>query len=344
MGVGRWCPRDGPTKAEVAVEAGQLVMDVLRPRPAPQRHHHPRGPRERDRRDRHAAAARPTACCTCSRVAREAGVDARHRRLRPRSASARRCCATSSPAGASSPSTSTTPAASRWSRSACSEAGLLHDDAPTVTGRTIGEHAAEAVETEGQEVVRPLSDPIKPTGGLAILRGNLAPEGCVVKLAGHERRRHDGPARVFESEEDAMAAVTGRARSTPATSSSSATRARPAAPACARCSPSPRRSSARASARRSRCSPTGASPARRTASWPGTSPPRRCAAARSPPSATATRSPSTSTPGASTSRWRTTRSPRGSPPTSRRRRPTTSGVMAKYAKLVSSASEGAVTG
>jgi dihydroxy-acid dehydratase len=60
-------------------------------------------------------------------------------------------------------------------------------------------------------VVRPLDDPIKQTGGLAILRGNLAPEGSVVKLAGHERRRHTGPARVFESEEDAMAAVTARA-------------------------------------------------------------------------------------------------------------------------------------
>jgi dihydroxy-acid dehydratase len=88
------------------------------------------------------------------------------------------------------------------------EAGLLHGDAPTVTGRTIGEHAAEAVETDGQQVVRPLDEAIKPTGGLAILRGNLAPEGCVVKLAGHERSRHVGPARVFESEEDAMAAVT----------------------------------------------------------------------------------------------------------------------------------------
>ncbi|HTN23043.1 MAG TPA: dihydroxy-acid dehydratase [Solirubrobacteraceae bacterium] len=87
------------------------------------------------------------------------------------------------------------------------EAGLLHEHAITVTGRTVGEHAREAVETAGQQVVRPLSDPIKATGGLAILRGNLAPEGCVVKLSGHERRLHVGPARVFESEEDAMAAV-----------------------------------------------------------------------------------------------------------------------------------------
>src|SRR3954468_23360641 len=90
------------------------------------------------------------------------------------------------------------------------EAGLLHEDGQTVTGKTIGEHARSAQETEGQRVVRPLGDAIKPTGGLAILRGNLAPEGSVVKLSGHERVHHEGPARVFESEEDAMAAVTAR--------------------------------------------------------------------------------------------------------------------------------------
>jgi len=87
------------------------------------------------------------------------------------------------------------------------EAGILHEDQPTVTGGTVGEHASQAVETDGQKVVRPLDDPLKTTGGLAILRGNLAPEGCVVKLSGHERRHHVGPARVFESEEDAMAAA-----------------------------------------------------------------------------------------------------------------------------------------
>ncbi|HEY5317230.1 MAG TPA: dihydroxy-acid dehydratase [Solirubrobacteraceae bacterium] len=88
------------------------------------------------------------------------------------------------------------------------DAGLLHGDAITVTGATVGEIASVAQETEGQRVVRPLDDPIQPTGGLAILHGNLAPEGCVVKLAGHERRLQRGPARVFESEEHAMAAVT----------------------------------------------------------------------------------------------------------------------------------------
>jgi dihydroxy-acid dehydratase len=87
------------------------------------------------------------------------------------------------------------------------EAGILRPEAITVTGRTIVEHAAEAQETPGQRVVRPLSDPLKPTGGFAILRGNVAPDGCVVKLAGHERRRHTGPARVFDGEEPAMAAV-----------------------------------------------------------------------------------------------------------------------------------------
>ena len=87
------------------------------------------------------------------------------------------------------------------------EAGVLHGDAPTVTGRTIGQEAAAAQETPGQRVVRPLSEPLKPTGGFAILHGNVAPDGCVVKLAGHERRRHTGPARVFEGEEAAMAAV-----------------------------------------------------------------------------------------------------------------------------------------
>jgi dihydroxy-acid dehydratase len=88
------------------------------------------------------------------------------------------------------------------------QADLLHEDVQTVSGRTVGDHADAASEADGQRVVRPLEDPIKPTGGLAILRGNLAPEGCVVKLAGHERLNHVGPARVFESEEEAMAAVT----------------------------------------------------------------------------------------------------------------------------------------
>jgi dihydroxy-acid dehydratase len=87
------------------------------------------------------------------------------------------------------------------------ELGRLHESAITVTGQTAGEIAAQAQEADGQRVVRPVDDPIKLSGGLAILRGNLAPEGCVVKLAGHERRYHRGPARVFDGEEAAMEVV-----------------------------------------------------------------------------------------------------------------------------------------
>jgi dihydroxy-acid dehydratase len=87
------------------------------------------------------------------------------------------------------------------------EAGLLHGDAPTVTGRTIAEEANAGREAPGQKVIRPLSDPIKPEGGLVILRGNLAPDGCVAKVSGQKRDLHRGPARVFEREEDSFAAV-----------------------------------------------------------------------------------------------------------------------------------------
>ncbi len=88
------------------------------------------------------------------------------------------------------------------------EAGVLHPEPITVTGKTIGDEASSAEETPGQEVVRPVDDPITPTGGLIVLKGNLAPEGCVVKVAGgYGTRRHRGPARVFDSEEAAFAAV-----------------------------------------------------------------------------------------------------------------------------------------
>jgi dihydroxy-acid dehydratase len=89
------------------------------------------------------------------------------------------------------------------------DAGLLHADQKTVTGRTIGDEAAEAQETRGQEVVRPLDRPIKPTGGLAVLKGNLAPEGAVVKVSGSNLQTHRGPARVFEGEQPALDAVLG---------------------------------------------------------------------------------------------------------------------------------------
>src|SRR5262249_40905217 len=90
------------------------------------------------------------------------------------------------------------------------DAGILHADEMTVTGKTIGQEAAAASETADQEVVRPVANPLKATGGLVILGGNLAPEGCVIKVAGYERMSHRGPARVFNSEDDAFAAVSRR--------------------------------------------------------------------------------------------------------------------------------------
>jgi dihydroxy-acid dehydratase len=192
------------------------------------------------------------------------------------------------------------------------EARILRGEAITVTGRTIGAEAEAASETAGQRVVRALSDPLKPTGGFAILRGNIAPDGCVVKSAGCT----SVPRASSRARRPRWPQCSPR-RSRPATSSSSAARVPPAAPGCARCSPSPPRSSARDSARASRSSPTGASPAPPTASWPPTSPPRPCAAGRSARCATAMSSRSTSKGGASMSRSRTSRLSRASPPTRR---------------------------
>ena len=90
------------------------------------------------------------------------------------------------------------------------QGGFVRGEALTVSGRTLAEEAAAAAETPGQEVIRPLDSPIKDSGGLLILRGNLAPDGAVVKVFGYERPYHKGPARVFDSEEQAMAAVTER--------------------------------------------------------------------------------------------------------------------------------------
>jgi dihydroxy-acid dehydratase len=90
------------------------------------------------------------------------------------------------------------------------EGGFLHGDCITVTGRTLAEEVRNAPETEGQQVIRPTGRPFKPTGGLVILRGNLAEEGCVLKVAGSSVQKFRGPARVFNCEEDAMAAVSAQ--------------------------------------------------------------------------------------------------------------------------------------
>jgi dihydroxy-acid dehydratase len=88
------------------------------------------------------------------------------------------------------------------------DGNLVDGSQITITGKTFADEAALAQETPGQEVIHPLDKPIKPYGGIAILRGNLAPEGCVIKLSGHNKRKHVGPARLFDREEDAMSAVT----------------------------------------------------------------------------------------------------------------------------------------
>ncbi|MDQ4040467.1 MAG: dihydroxy-acid dehydratase [Actinomycetota bacterium] len=201
-------PAEDPTKAGVAVECGKLVMDVLA-----------RGQRPRDVITKESLENAIAAVATSGgstnavlhllAVAVEAGVPLDIDDF-DRIANRTPLLCDLKPGGRYVAADLHKAGGIQLVARRLQEAGLLHEDAPTVTGRTIGEHAAEATETPGQQVVRPLAQPIKPTGGLAILRGNLAPEGCVVKLAGHERVHHVGPARVFESEETAMAAVTAK--------------------------------------------------------------------------------------------------------------------------------------
>lgn len=153
--------------------------------------------------------------------------------------------------------------------------GLLEEGAMTVSGKTLGEEIARA-KNLNPTVIRPFDDPYSPTGGLMILRGNLAPDGAVVKRSAvaAEMLVHEGPARVFDSEDEAIEAIyAGKIR--PATSSSSAMRARAAAPACAKCSRPPAPSAAWALIRRWRSSRTGASPALRAARRSATFPRRR---------------------------------------------------------------------
>lgn len=122
--------------------------------------------------------------------------------------------------------------------------GYVSGNAITVTGRTLAEEASTAVEVAGQEVIRPLDNPIKPFGGLMILHGDLAPEGAVVKLAGSERRQHRGPPASSTRKKQPCVPSPG-AKSSPAMSWSSATKGRGVAPVCAKCSVSPPPSSAK---------------------------------------------------------------------------------------------------
>jgi dihydroxy-acid dehydratase len=198
-------PAMEPTKAEVAEAAGRLVVDVLR-----------RGVRPSDLITRESlenaiaavagSGGSTNAVLHLLAVAREAGVPLeiddfdRVSERTPLLADLR-------PGGHYNATDLYAAGGVPVLLARLAEAGVLHEEAPTVDGRTIGEIARTARETPGQKVIRPLDHPVKATGGLAILRGNLAPEGAVVKLAGHERRSHTGPARVFEGEEAAMDAV-----------------------------------------------------------------------------------------------------------------------------------------
>ena len=201
-------PAEHASKADVAVEAGRLVMDVL------ERGLRPRDVITKDSLENAIAAIAASGGSTNGvlhllAVAREAGVDLDMDDF-DRISEATPLLCDLKPGGKYVATDLYAAGGVPLVARRLLDAGLLHEDAITVTGRTVGEHARLAVEAEGQQVVRPLDNPIKATGGLAILRGNLAPEGCVVKLSGHERRLHIGPARVFESEEDAMDAVMSR--------------------------------------------------------------------------------------------------------------------------------------
>jgi dihydroxy-acid dehydratase len=160
------------------------------------------------------------------------------------------------------------------------EAGLI-TDTPTVTGQSLFELFGEAEESQGQQVIVSADAPIKERGGFGILYGNIAPDGCVVKLAGHGRMRFEGPAKVFDGEEACFDALTHggiEAGDIVIIRGEGPV----GGPACARCSRSPPPSRAAASATASRSPPTAASPAPPTASWSATSPPKPPAAARSP--------------------------------------------------------------
>jgi dihydroxy-acid dehydratase len=201
-------PAEDPTKGDVGFECGKLTMDVLR-----------RGVRPRDIFTREAidnaiAGVATTGGSTNAvlhlvAMAHEAEVPLEIDDF-DRVSSRTPLLGDMRPGGRYAAADLDAAGGTRLVAQRLVKGGYAHPGAMTVSGRTFGEEAKLAEETPGQDVVRPLDHPIKPTGGLVILRGSLAPEGCVIKVAGHERQSHTGPARVFDSEEAAMTAVTGR--------------------------------------------------------------------------------------------------------------------------------------
>ena len=317
-------------------------MDLLQPQPDAGADHHAAVDRERHRGRASPRAARPTPCCTC---------------WRSRANRASRSPSTTSIGSAASAVTGRPQAGGRFVATDLHraggirlvaqrllDAGLLHADQLTVTGKTLGEEARSARETAGQEVVRPLDRPIKPTGGLVILKGNLAPEGAVVKVAGSNLQHHRGPARVFDGEQGALDAVLAN-QIKPGDVVGDPLRRPTRRAGHAR---DARRDGGhrRRGARRVGGDGDRRAVLRRDARADGG--PRRARggrrAVRLPPFAKATRSCSTSRTGGSTSsspeREIAARLKAWKAPAPRY----TSGVMAKYARLVSSAAEGAITG
>ncbi len=207
MGSGS-VPATDEEKNEVARQAGRQVVALLKQNLHAEADHHAPFDRERDLRPSSRPADRPTPCCTCwpSRASRGCRCDIddfdRISRQVPLLADLK-------PGGRFMATDLHHAGGIRLVAKRLLDAGLLHGDQMTVTTRTIAEEAREAKETPGQEVLRPLDRPIKPTGGLVILKGNLAPEGAVVKVAGSNLQHHRGPARVFDGEQPALDAVLG---------------------------------------------------------------------------------------------------------------------------------------
>jgi dihydroxy-acid dehydratase len=198
-------PAEDGRKLAVAVQAGELVMDVLR------RGQRPSEIITRDSLENAIASVAMSGGSTNGvlhllAIAREVGIPLQIDDFDPIAARTPLLCDLQ-PGGVYAATDLYEAGGVPLVLARLAEAGMLHEDAATVTGRSIGEHAAQARETPGQRVVRPLDEPLQPNGGFAILHGNVSPDGCVVKLAGHTRRAHTGPARVFDGEEAAMAAV-----------------------------------------------------------------------------------------------------------------------------------------
>ncbi len=229
-------PAMSPEKHEACRAAGRIVMDLARTGLKPSQDHHPQVHRERHRR-RRASGGSTNAVLHLIAIASELDIPLTMEDFD-------RICEHTpficdlSPGGKYVAKDYQDAGGSRVLAKRLLDKGLLHGNTPTVSGKTLREEAAAAVETPGQPVIHTWDKPLKPTGGLVILKGNLAPEGCVIKVAGHERIHHTGTARVFDTEDDCLP-PSKPARSTPTTCSSSATKAPAAAPACARCSPSP---------------------------------------------------------------------------------------------------------